>query len=231
VRGRRTVFGVVGRRARGALPAAPRLQLAGAAALLCALAAAGCGEARQDAGEHSASFDMAIVRASFPAKQAVARPATLELQVRNTGSHPVPNVAVTVDSFNYSSNYAQLADSKRPIWAIEQGPGARANPPVESQEVSQPGSGQTAYVNTWALGALGAGQTRTFSWHVTPLKPGAHTVHFVFAAGLSGKARARLAAGGPVQGQFAVNIAPAPPTTYVNPSTGKVVAGTAPTTP
>jgi hypothetical protein len=174
---------------------------------------------------------MAVVRASFPTKQAIARPSTLELQVRNSGSHAVPDVAVTVDSFTYRSNYPELADSRRPVWAIEQGPGLKANPPVESQEVSQPGSGQTAYLNTWALGPLGAGQTRTFSWHVVPVKAGLHTVHYTIAAGVAGKALARLAGGGAVQGQFAVNIAPAPPATYVNPSTGKVLQGSAPKTP
>jgi hypothetical protein len=153
------------------------------------------------------------------------------LLVRNTGTVLVPNVAITVDSFNYVSSYPELAARNRPVWAIERGPGAIAKPPVESQEVSPPGSGQTAYVNTWALGALAAGQTRTFSWRVVPVKPGAHTVHFRVAAGLSGRARAQLASGGPVQGQFAVDIAPAPPTTYVDPATGRVLEGTAPKNP
>jgi hypothetical protein len=66
---------------------------------------------------------------------------------------------------------------------------------------------------------------------VVPVKPGAHTVHFRVAAGLSGRAHAQLASGGPVQGQFAVDIAPAPPTTYVDPATGRVLEGTAPKNP
>ncbi len=113
-----------------------------------------------------------MLKASFPSKQAVARPASFELEVKNTGSRAVPDVAITVDSFNYKSNYPGLADNRRPIWAIEQGPGVNAKPPVESEDVSQPGSGQTAYLNTWALGALPAGQTRTFVWKVIPVKPG-----------------------------------------------------------
>ena len=192
---------------------------------------AGCGGTRQDAHEPSGNFAMEVLHASFPAKQSIARPATFQLAVRNSGTQAVPNVAVTVDSFNYTSNYPYLASSKRPIWAIEQGPGRNANPPVESQEVSQPGNGQTAYVNTWALGRLPAGQTQTFTWKVVPVKAGTYTVHYSVAAGLSGKAKATLASGGPVQGQLAVSIAPAPPITYVNPSTGRVLAGTAPTTP
>jgi hypothetical protein len=202
-----------------------------AAAPLVLVLAAGCGGARQDAHEPSGSFAMEVVRARFPTRQTIARPSALELTVRNSGTNAVPNVAVTVDSFNYSSTYPQLAASKRPVWAIEQGPGASPQTPVETQEVSLPGSGQTAYVNTWALGRLGAGQTRSFRWLVVPVKPGAHTVHYRFAAGLAGKAAAHAPGGGLLQGQFAVNIAPAPPATYVNPSTGRVLAGSGPIVP
>jgi hypothetical protein len=199
---------------------------------MSALLASACGGgARQDAHEVARTYDMRIVRASFPTKQSIARPTRLELQVRNTGSRTVPDVAVTLDSLQYTEKFAELAADKRPVWAIERGPGAIAKTPVESQEVSQPGGAQTAYVNTWALGPLPSGQTRTFSWQVVPVKPGAHTVHFYVAAGLSGKAKAQLSSGGAVQGQFAVNIAPAPPSTHVDPATGRVTAGAEPALP
>jgi hypothetical protein len=209
------------------------MRLASAAAVVvCATLAAGCGGGtRQDAHEPAGSFEMKIVRASFPSAQAVARPAQLELQVRNTGAHTVPNVAVTVDSFSYTATTPELAANKRPVWAIERGPGARAPSPVESQEVSPPGGGQTAYVNTWALGPLAAGQTQTFVWKVVPVKPGRYTVSFALAAGLSGKARAVLHSGGGVDGGFTVNIAPAPPTKHVDPRTGRIVTGAFPPVP
>jgi hypothetical protein len=202
------------------------------AAATLALLVSGCGGgAHQDAHEQSASYEVKVVHASFPRRQAVAAQTKLELQVRNTGAHTVPNVAVTVDSFSYASNFAELAAAKRPIWAIEQGPGAIAKPPVESQEVSPPGGGQTAYVNTWALGALAPGKTRTFTWKVVPVKAGAYTVRYAVAAGLAGKAKAKLASGEPAQGHFTVDIAGAPPTTHVDPKSGKVVPGVFPTTP
>jgi hypothetical protein len=201
-------------------------------AALSVLLATGCGAgAHQDAHEPAASFQLKVVHASFPAKQAVARQTRFELQVSNTGSHTVPNVAVTVNSFNYTSTVSELAASKRPIWAIEQGPGAIANPPVESQEVSPPGGGQTAYVNTWALGALAPGKTRTFAWKVVPVKAGTYTVSYSVAAGLAGKSKAKLASGARVQGHFTVDIAAAPPARHVDPKTGKVVTGLFPTTP
>jgi hypothetical protein len=188
------------------------------------LLAAGCGGSRQDAGEKSATFTVKVQKASFPAKQAVSRPARMELRVTNTGSHTVPHLSITVDSFNYTSNYVGLAANKRPVWAIERGPGPAARPPVETQEVSQLGGGQTAYVNTWALGALAPNRTETFVWRVVPVKPGSYTVHYSVAAGLSGKAKVKPSEGA-ASGQFAVLIAAAPPTTYVDPATGKVKTG------
>jgi hypothetical protein len=199
-----------------------------AAAAACVLLSGCGGGARQDAHESAGSFQLRVVHASFPAHQALARPTELELQVRNTGTHTVANVAVTVDSFNYTSDYPNLADDKRPIWAIERGPGAIADPPVQSQEVSELGGGQTAYVNTWALGALAPGHTQTFAWHVVPLKPGTHTVSYAIAAGLAGKAKAVSASGGPVKGSFTVEISSAPPATHVDPVTGRVVTGASP---
>jgi len=220
----------VGHRARDAPRRAPRASLLAAAA--GALALAGCGSgAQQDAGEPAGTFAMQVTHASFPAAQSIARQTRLVLPVRNTGTHTVPNVAVTIDSFDYTSNYPQLAADKRPVWVIERGPGAVASPPVESEEVSPPGGGQTAYVNTWALGALAPGETRTFIWRVVPIKAGAYTVRYTVAAGLAGKAKARLASGGLVQGQFTADIAPAPKLTHVNPATGRVEVGQFPASP
>jgi hypothetical protein len=208
------------------------LVAAASAALAAALAAGGCGSgARLDAHEPSGTYALEVVSAAFPAKQSIARPTVFALKVRNTGSATVPNVAVTLDSFYYTEHFPELAANKRPIWVIERGPGPRANPPVQSQEVSQPGGAQTVYVNTWALGPLARNGTRTFIWHVVPVKAGAWTVHFKLAAGLAGKATAVLASGGPVQGQLTASIAPLPPNTHVDPSTGRVVPGTYPLLP
>jgi hypothetical protein len=192
----------------------------------CAALVAGCGGGtRQDADEPDATFTVAVVNAHFPAVQAVARPATMALRVRNTGSGTIPNVAITVDSFDYVSNYPELAANKRPIWVIETGPGTVPKRPVQSAAVSPPGSGETAYVNTWALGPLPPGHARTFAWRVAPVKPGVYTVHYTISAGLSGRSRARLANGTIPHGHFVVVIAPRPPATHVNPNTGKVEPG------
>lgn len=219
------------RRVHDAISTRPRVRggaratRAACAALAAGLLLSACGGGSgQDVGEPHASFDVKVLRASFPATQAVARPATLELVVQNSGAHAVPNIAVSVDSFNYASDYPNLADNKRPIWAIERGPGAKAEPPVETQEVSTPGGAQTNYVNTWALGRLAPGQTRTFVWRVVAVKPGTHTVHFTFAAGLAGRAKI-VASSGSLSGALTVKVAPAPPLMHVDPVTGKLVPG------
>jgi hypothetical protein len=192
----------------------------------------GCGSgARLDAHEPSGTYPLEVVRASFPTKQSIAKPTEFSIEVRNAGSAAVPNVAVTLDSFNYTERYPELAADKRPIWVIERGPGPLAKPPVQTQEVSQPGGAETVYVNTWALGPLARKGTRTFTWRVVPVKAGTWTVHFRIAAGLAGKTLAALPSGGPVQGQLTASVAPLPPNTHVDPNTGRVVPGTYPLTP
>lgn len=174
---------------------------------------------------------MEVITASFPSKQSIARPTSFTLQIRNAGSATVPNVAVTLDSFYYTEHFPELAADKRPIWVIERGPGAVAAPPVQSQEVSQLGGGQTDYVNTWALGPLARNGTQTFSWRVVPVKAGVYTVRYTVVAGLAGRAKAQLAGGAPVRGTLTASIAGVPPRTHVDPRTGRVVLGLYPALP
>src|ERR1700729_1102770 len=61
-------------------------------ALAAAVLVSGCGGgSAQNAHEVAGTFDVQVLKASFPAKQAVARPASLMLRVKNTGSRTVPN--------------------------------------------------------------------------------------------------------------------------------------------
>ena len=150
-------------RARGALTGARRAPLAALTTLAC-LILAGCGGGTpQDANEPAGNFPVRV-RAFFPLRQAVAKQTVMLIQVRNVGTQTAPNVAVTVNSFSYRTDFPGVADPKRPTWVIEQGPGPVAHPPVQTQEVSAAGGGVTAYVNTWALGPLAPGATRTFVW-------------------------------------------------------------------
>jgi hypothetical protein len=200
-------------------------------ALGVAVLAAGCGAARQDAHEAKGEFPVQVLAANFPARQSIAKPATFELRVQNTGTHTVPNIAVTVDSFSYASTYPGLAVRQRPVWVIEEGPGRQPSTPVESEAISPPGGGQTAYVNTWAIGPLAPESSQTFEWHVVPVKPGRYTVHYTIAAGLAGKAKAASPSGRAVTGALTADIAGTPAARHVNPATGKVEPGQFPKLP
>jgi hypothetical protein len=173
-----------------------------------AVALAGCGGGEpQDADEPSGTFQVDVVRASFPTKQHLAQPERFVIAVRNTGDQAVPNVAVTVSSFAERSEQAGLADPERAVWIID----------------SSPSGGQTAYTNTWALGRLPPGQTRRFVWRVTAVKAGTHTVKWQVAAGLNGKAKATLAGNRAPAGSVTVDVSAKPAQAHVDPKTGKVV--------
>jgi hypothetical protein len=175
---------------------------------LAAVALAGCGGGDpQDADEPSGTFQVDVVRASFPTKQHLAQPERFVIAVRNTGDQAVPNVAVTVSSFAERSEQAGLADPERAVWIID----------------SSPSGGQTAYTNTWALGRLPPGQTRRFVWRVTAVKAGTHTVKWQVAAGLNGKAKATLAGNRAPAGSVTVDVSAKPAQAHVDPKTGKVV--------
>jgi hypothetical protein len=188
----------------------------GAVAVASATLVAGCGGGeRQDANEPSGTFRVAVLRASFPKNQALSKKATMRVVVRNAGRQTIPNIAVTISSgeaaggggFQTHSDAAGLADSSRPLWIVD----------------SEPHGGSTAYVSTWALGPLPAGRTRVFTWRVTPMVAGSHTLRYRVAAGLNGKAKAQLDGGGEAGGTWRVNVSGVPPKTTVDPGTGDVV--------
>lgn len=190
----------------------------------------GCGGSERNAHEPKGVYTVEVIGVHFPVKQAIAHDTYLGMIVRNAGARTIPNVAVTLDSFSYTSDYPKLSSSKRPVWIVNTGPGGTAtDPAVQTEEVNPPGGGETAFVNTWALGALGPGQHRLFLWHVTPVKAGLHVVHYTISAGLDGKSVAHLPGGRRPTGTLVAHIAPAPPRTHVNPETGEVVRGPVPT--
>jgi hypothetical protein len=192
---------------------------------------AACGGSESGAKEPSGTYTLEVVKASFPAKQAVARPSVLTLAVRNAGQTTAPDVAVAVRSFYYRSEYPGLANRARPIWIVDSGPGATPATAVETVPFDSPGADVTATTNIWAAGALAAGQTRTFRWQLEPVKAGEHTVAYTVGAGLNGRARASSPSGSAVAGSFSVAIAKAPPASHVDPETGVVKSGAYPVAP
>ena len=179
----------------------------------CLALVAGCGGGgeRQDEDEPSGTWNVEVVAAEFPTAQHIAKPETMRISVRNASDRAVPNVAVTVDSFTQRSKQAGLADANRPVWVVD----------------DAPRGGTTAYTNTWALGRIPPGETKTFSFKVTPVKaspPGKpFNLRWRLSAGLDGKAKARLASGERPEGSFSVRVSRAPAQSRVDPETGEVI--------
>jgi hypothetical protein len=182
---------------------------------------AGCGSGpRQDADEPSGSYKLEVAAAKFPASQSIAQDSRMIVTVRNDDTKAAPNVAVTVETdpskagqgtvaFGQRVNDSRLSDNERPVWIVNEGP---------------PG-GDSAATNTWALGRLGAGETKTFTWKVTAVEPGSYTLRYRISPGLAGKAK--LAAGGRTDGLFKVTIDDKPVPARVD-DDGNVVRGETP---
>ena len=170
--------------------------------------AAGCGGGtRQDANEPSGTFNLGVQRADFPQHQRLGKQEQLVVSVHNDDRRTIPNVAVTIDpGFTTHEERQDLADPNRPVWIVDAGPRG----------------GITAYTNTWALGAIKPGGSKTFVWRVTPVRSGTYDVHYRVAAGLNGKAKAQSADGKVPEGSFTVNVSAKPSQATVNPDTGAV---------
>ena len=189
------------------------------APLLAALVvvASGCGGERQDADEPERAVRLEVTQASFPESQRIAERSTLRIRVRNADQRTAPNVAVTIEtagetpgagavSFAQAQNDPRLADPNRPVWVVDQGPVG----------------GTSAYANSWSLGPLRAGESKSFEWKVTAVEAGDYTIDFSVSPGLDGKAT--LASGSDAKGSFDVSISREPIPARVNDS-GEVVRG------
>jgi hypothetical protein len=213
--------------------------VAGTAVL--ALGACG-GQKRQDANEPTGNFKVDIVRATFPRAQSLAKKSNILITVKNAGQKTVPNVAVTLTGLDYRSKQQGVADPNRPQFVVngiprkiggfaesqDATPRAKVQGGVSnSPEDQQPRGGETAYVDTWALGPLKPGQQITFHWGVTAVKAGPYKLRYVVAAGLNGKARAIDAATGRrPRGRFVGTVIQRAPQTRIADDGHTVIRGT-----
>jgi hypothetical protein len=202
-------------------------------ALSAAAAVAGCGAstANEDQSTQATGRFPATVSTRFPARQTLAENSELIIRVKNTGRRTMPNVAVTLTNPKVGSGaqalgtlLAQpaagqpiLSGRSRPVWVINQAPG----PCGYSCQQGGPGGDVTSYTNTWALNqGLAPGRTAVFDWHVTAVLPGAYTVAYRIAAGLSGQA---TATGPRTLGRLKVVISSKARGAYIN-AAGQVVS-------
>jgi hypothetical protein len=163
------------------------------AAVVLALGA--CGAERQDENEPEGTYKVDVVSASFPGRQRLADTVTLRLRIRNRDDREIPNLAVTVDGFGQRRDDPTLADPERPVWIVN----------------VAPYNSQSAFTNTWTVGPVLAGQTRTLDWRVTAVRSGTYSLRYRVAAAPDGKAVAEAFDGsGPAKGSFIARITRAP---------------------
>ena len=189
-----------------------------------ALAVTGCGGGakRQDENEARGNFKVEVLEAKFPERQKLAKRSEMVIKVRNLDSKTIPNIAVTVKSFDRKekdvetgenapvSVQPQLADPKRPIFIVNQSPIefnqnlGEGEPSLVDREVDPPRGTEAnvAYVDTYALGPLKAGETKVFKWSVTAAVAGPFKLRYRVEAGLDGKAKAVLDDGRAPTGEF-----------------------------
>jgi hypothetical protein len=193
------------------------LRGATAAAAAVALALAGCGSDGPQP-EEAATYPVAVPVSSFPARQSLAHRVELRLDVHNASTRTIPDVAVTletgsgpdgtaVEAFGSRLDGAGLASHSRPVWIVDDGPL----------------SGDTAYTNTWALGSIRPGDTRSFTWRVVPVRAGRYTLRYRFTGSTTGRSRLRLQNGDAVDGSFTVQVSGKPEQVRVT-RDGRIVA-------
>jgi hypothetical protein len=211
------------------------------------VALAGCGGTRQDASEPRGDFAVDVPSATFPTTQHLASHVHLRITVVNKDQKTIPDLAVTItagDAGTSAQAFAEqvpqppppqpaLANPSKPVWVVDRGPDLVTKPcpanfdpqtytgPNYSSCSGGPGGAVTAYSNTWAMGAVPSGESRTFDWTVTAIKPGKHVVNWQVSAGLNGKAKAQ---GAKTKGSFTVDVVGKPQQAYVNDAGQVVVA-------
>jgi hypothetical protein len=205
------------------LEARRALGILGSVSAAATLAACGS-QPRQDENEPKGDFKVEVTRASFPEQQKLAKRSNLEIRIRNAGNKTIPDLAVTLTGFDRRVNDPDLADPSRPIFVINGRPHSIGGFP-EAKEAA-PKGGETAYVGTWALGKVKAGDEKTFKWTVTAVKAGPFRIKYVVAAGLDGRARAIAPGGGRPVGSFSGTVSDKPPQSRVADDGKTVINGT-----
>jgi hypothetical protein len=193
---------------------------------LLAAAAVGCGGGeRQDAGESDASYEVAVVDARFPERQRLAEKSELEITVRNDADEAIPNIAVTLKGLGRGADTPQVQDADRPVFIID-GEHAEIGGYKEIK-LAAPNGEETSLVDTWALGELKPGASKTFRWRLTAVEPGPYELTYAVAAGLGGKAKAVGPGDAQPRGSFKGTISSKAPSSRIA-ADGRTVVNSAP---
>ena len=198
----------------------------GLAALAAAALLAACGGGDSSDNEPSGTFHVKVTDAQFPSLQHLGQTSLLELSVRNTGDHAVPNLTISFtikgqqgeDSslpFGFSDPGPEIAQPDRPVWVLS------ATYP-RLADSSDPGGASTSNPKTFAFGPLKPGKTTSAVWKLNAVRAGKYTLLYNINAGLSGEAKAKTEGGVAAGGSFTAEISDRLPETEVTDS-GEIV--------
>ncbi len=191
--------------------------LAGAAALLLG----GCGGPdRQDSDEQSGRYRVEVTEARFPDEQKLAKSSRMTITVRNADTKTIPNLAVTMGT---GVGNPSAGEGPAGLTYYDEGNEDPAKP-IFTVDTSPRGA-ETAYKDTWALGALKPGRSKTFNWDVTAVDARPYNIRYRVSAGLDGKAMAITASGGAPAGRFTGEVSDAAPQAKVADSGEDIISG------
>jgi hypothetical protein len=149
-----------------------------ALALMAALATSGCGAGkRQDADAKSGTWKVVIEQWKFPKTQYLGTPTSFTLKVRNVDTAAIPQLILTIDGLKTRVKQTGAASQIRPIWLISE------------DNYAQFTSYNSALATSYNLGQLDAGDVKTYTVKLTPLRRGSHKVSYELAGDLYGKAK------------------------------------------
>jgi hypothetical protein len=198
-----------------------------ALALAASLAACGGSDSSGSDDEPEGKYEMEVVEASFPAKQALGQTSLMRIALRNTGDRAVPTAAVTISvageegqtsslPFGVHDRQPGLAQPDRPVWVLEEGY------PQAAGTTTKRGGATSASDKSFDFGPLEPGKTVEGIWKLSAVRAGRFTVLFDVDAGLGGRARAETGNGVAPGGTFKVEITDVTPNVEVTDS-GEVV--------
>jgi hypothetical protein len=181
---------------------------------LLSVVAIGCGgNDRQDANEDETSYEVAVVDASFPKVQRLAQKSDLAIKVRNDSDATIPNIALTLKGLSRRSSNPKLQDPNRPVFVIDGVPTQIGG--YQEVKLAAPNGGQTALVDTWALGKLKPGAEKTFRWKLTAVEAGPYELSYAVSAGLGGNAKAVGPGDAQPRGELKGTVSARPPASRI----------------
>lgn len=177
----------------------PAYSLALVLVALLAFPLAGCGSGEpQNANAPSGTWSVLVEEWKFPKRQYLGTPTDFTLKIRNTDTREIPQLIVTISGLRTEVKQVGAASEVRPIWLTSEVDYANVTPY------------NSALASSYNMGPLAAGDVKTYTVKLTPLRRGSHEVGYKLAADLFGGAKIVDPDDAPAEDTRTVAIDPTP---------------------